>query len=45
MKIKEIFSFIAAGIVAIAVGFFMLGGTMRMWDRKKRKDGDETNEM
>lgn len=45
MKIKEVFSFIAAGIVAIAVGFFMLGGTMRMWDRKKPEDKDSTNEM
>ncbi|CAI9832726.1 conserved hypothetical protein [Nitrosopumilaceae archaeon] len=27
--------FIAAGIAAIAVGAFMLRGTMHMWDRDK----------
>ena len=37
-KIKDIFAFIAAGIVTISVGFFMLRGTMRMWDKKKPKD-------
>ena len=39
-KIKNVFSFIAVGIVAITVGFFMLGGTMKMWDRKKPKKSD-----
>ena len=34
-KIQDIFSFIAAGIVTITVGFFMLRGTMRMWDKKE----------
>lgn len=44
-KIVNIFTFIASGIIAIAVGFFMLRGTMRMWDRKKSKkeDSDEDN--
>jgi hypothetical protein len=39
-KIKGVFSFIAVGIVTITVGFFMLRGTMRMWDRKKAKKND-----
>lgn len=44
-KIVNVFAFIASGIIAIAVGFFMLRGTMRMWDKKKRekKDSDEEN--
>ena len=37
-KIVNVFAFIASGIIAIAVGFFMLRGTMRMWDRKKEKN-------
>lgn len=37
-KIVNVFAFIASGIIAISVGFFMLRGTMRMWDRKKEKD-------
>lgn len=36
-KIVNIFAFIASGIIAIAVGFFMLRGTMRMWDNDKEK--------
>lgn len=32
--------FVAVGIVTIAVGFFMLRGTMNMWNRSK-KSGDE----
>ena len=39
-KIKDIFAFIAAGIVTISVGFFMLRGTMRMWDKKKPKNDE-----
>ena len=37
-KILKVFSFIASGIIAIAVGFFMLRGTMRMWDKNKEKN-------
>lgn len=37
-KIIHIFAFIATGIIAIAVGFFMLRGTMRMWDKNKEKN-------
>ncbi len=43
-KILNIFAFIASGIIAIAVGFFMLRGTMRMWDRNKTKDNDSDKE-
>jgi len=39
-KIKDVFAFITAGIVTITVGFFMLRGTMRMWDKKKSKDDE-----
>ncbi len=39
-KIQDVFSFIAAGIVTITVGFFMLRGTMRMWDKKESKDDE-----
>jgi hypothetical protein len=44
-KIVNVFAFIASGIIAIAVGFFMLRGTMRMWDRNKEKSTkfDEEN--
>jgi len=42
-KIVNIFTFIASGIIAIAVGFFMLRGTMRMWDRKKTKNQDSND--
>ena len=37
-KIFNVFAFIASGIIAIAVGFFMLRGTMRMWDKNKEKN-------
>jgi hypothetical protein len=37
-KIVNVFGFIASGIIAIAVGFFMLRGTMRMWDKNKSKN-------
>ena len=37
-KILSVFAFIASGIIAIAVGFFMLRGTMRMWDKNKESD-------
>lgn len=39
-KIISVFAFIASGIIAIAVGFFMLRGTMRMWDQNKSKNQD-----
>lgn len=42
-KVLSIFGFIASGIIAIAVGFFMLRGTMRMWDKRKSKNGDSKN--
>jgi len=44
-KIVNVFAFIASGIIAITVGFFMLRGTMRMWDRndEKNKKFDEEN--
>ena len=37
-KIVSVFAFIASGIIAIVVGFFMLRGTMRMWDRKNTRE-------
>lgn len=43
-KIVNIFAFILSGIIAIAVGFFMLRGTMRMWDRNKTKGNDSDKE-
>jgi predicted PurR-regulated permease PerM len=44
-KILNVFAFIASGIITIAVGFFMLRGTMRMWDKNKEKNpkSDEGN--
>lgn len=44
-KIVNVFGFIGSGIIAIAVGFFMLRGTMRMWDKNKEKNtkSDEKN--
>lgn len=30
--------FVAVGIVTITVGFFMLRGTMNMWNRSKKDD-------
>lgn len=44
-KIISVFGFIASGIIAITVGFFMLRGTMRMWDKNKEKNtkSDEKN--
>ena len=43
-KIVDLFSFIAGGIVAITVGFFMLRGTMRLWDRNKGKNKDSADQ-
>ncbi len=42
-KIVNIFGFIASGIIAIAVGFFMLRVTMRMWDKNKTKNQDSND--
>lgn len=42
-KIVNVFAFIASGIIAIAVGFFMLRGTMRMWDKEKDTKSDKSN--
>ena len=36
--------FVFGGIATIAVGFFMLRGTMRMWDRKEKDPKDEKTE-
>ncbi len=36
-KIVNGFVFVVGGIVTITVGFFMLRGTMRMWDRNKEE--------
>ncbi|CAE6502009.1 MAG: hypothetical protein QXY22_05295 [Candidatus Nitrosotenuis sp.] len=33
--------FVAVGIVTITVGFFMLRGTMNMWNRSKKDDTSE----
>ncbi len=37
------FAFIAAGIVAVAVGAFMIRGNMHMWDRNAKKDDDKSS--
>lgn len=37
-KIVNGFVFVVGGIVTITVGFFMLRGTMRMWDRNKEEE-------
>ena len=39
-KIVNGIVFVIGGIVTITVGFFMLRGTMRMWDKDK-KDSEE----
>ena len=33
--------FVVGGIVTITVGFFMLRGTMRMWDKEKKDSEDK----
>ena len=43
-KILNGFIFVFGGIVTITVGFFMLRGTMRMWDREKKDSKDENTE-
>ena len=45
--LKKILSglvFVFGGIVTITVGFFMLRGTMRMWDKNKEDSKDENTE-
>ena len=39
-SVGRFFLFIAGGIAVIVVGFFMLRGNMRMWDRS-RPDADD----
>ena len=39
-KIVNAFTFVASGIVAITVGFFMLRGNMNLWQRKDSKNND-----
>ncbi|MCA9812215.1 MAG: hypothetical protein KC483_05065 [Nitrosarchaeum sp.] len=41
-SIKNIFLFVAGGIIAIVVGSFMIRGTMHMWD-KPNSDSDKNN--
>ena len=45
-KILNGFIFVFGGIVTITVGFFMLRGTMHMWDknREKKEPEDEKTE-
>lgn len=41
-SIYRVFVLIVGGIVAITVGFFMLRGTMRLWDKpKESQDHDD----
>ena len=40
-SVGRFFLFIAGGIAVIIVGFFMLRGNMRMWDRSKSDAGDD----
>lgn len=40
-SVGRFFLFIAGGIAVIIVGFFMLRGNMRMWDRSKPDAGDD----
>lgn len=39
-KIAKGFAFVVTGIVTIIVGFFMLRGNLRMWERKDSKNTD-----
>ena len=40
-KILSGIIFVVGGIVTITVGFFMLRGTMRMWDKNDKKKHQE----
>ena len=42
-KIVNGFVFVIGGIVTITVGFFMLRGTMRMWDKDDKKNDSKEN--
>lgn len=42
-SVGRFFLFIAGGIAVIVVGFFMLRGNMRMWDRS-RPDVDDDDD-
>ena len=42
-KIGNGLAFVGVGIVTITVGFFMLRGTMRMWDRKNSSKKNSEN--
>gem|GEM_PF-6972769 len=41
-SIGRAFLFVAVGIVTITVGFFMLRGTMNMWNRAKKPDDEKS---
>ena len=43
-SVGRFFLFIAGGIAVIIVGFFMLRGNMRMWDRSKSDAGDDDDD-
>lgn len=43
-SIPRAFVIIVGGIVAITVGFFMLRGTMRLWDKPKGSENDNDDE-
>ncbi len=43
-SVGRFFLFIAGGIAVIIVGFFMLRGNMRMWDRSKPDAGDDDDD-
>ena len=43
-KILNWIVFVLGGIVTITVGFFMLRGTMRMWDKGNENSKDENSE-
>jgi hypothetical protein len=40
-KIGKFFVFIVGGIVTIVVGFFMLRGTMNLWNKNKSNNDDK----
>jgi uncharacterized membrane protein len=41
-SVGRAFVFVLVGIVTITVGFFMLRGTMNMWNRSKKRDDDKS---
>ena len=44
-SIGRFFIFIAGGLAVIIVGFFMLRGNMRMWDRSKSDADDDDDDV